>query len=1224
MVTIEVIGNPLKKDDVGTKTSVGMKNPSILSNYIPKRQRVGFRYFLNKVSISSSAATSTVVVMGDHITLIPDIQNMGGGSKFPVPLFDMESGKWLKPRPGDLFKGSFIKSNWWRVFLPEYSLYILFKYVKRRLFPKAKSLSSGDDSATYGWEGIKTTATTDTNIPIVYGMHKVGGNVIDTYVRTVDNKQHLFMLIALGEGLFQSIAGKTADEDGISGTTLGTNITINDTLISNLRDITCSVRLGADEQASVPGFYGEHRENSYTEEKLQSMVDHIHTTTGGVDTNAVRLTFQYPAIYRVKDGSYESQSVTIAIYYRLSGATPWTQFTNFPAGFLNGTYSACKINPSWKEVTIPFPAPGVYDVKVVKTSGNTTTRHFRDVFWEYMEELDYSSITYANRALLGLRILGTDQLSGGMPNVVTLVKGRKISAPKMLRSVSPYSEVSWEDSYYDADAGCYCLHTTGEHLTWDGTTFSTQFCANPVWCLKDLLTDERIGLGEFISVENLDDAAFIESAKYCDELTGTGGILPADIAARRRFRLDIVIDGSTKAPDLIQKICQTFRCYPHWYGNTIIPTIDKPEAPTTMFSRGNIIAGSYKESGLQTGAIDNCLEISYLDETDGYRQNTILVVDDASITAGDPMRKSSIFFTGITRQQQIVDLAAYSLKVMKYTLTQIAFKAAIDAVACLPDSGDGAAFGPGHVFNFAHDVPGFGLWSGRVVAGTTTSITVNQDVVLEEGKTYYAQVKHKTDVQELRVISSLPGTYVAGTPMDVSVAWDSPPENYEIFSIGLEETTVRPFRASKVTLSPEGEVAIEATEYNEEIFTSDGLTVTIPDYSNLPNPNALPQAVENLTASNLKADYDIAVLLEWTIPQIDNDYGWWDHADVYQSADPTSPRTFTQIGGTKEDGFKVSGLTPGKRYYFRVVSVSTVGKKSDLETAPEVSIATTMIDPPPRVRGLEIRSQGNATQFASKDLTLCWRGYSPAANDGILDDTNGAGFGPIPRTHHDYRVAVWAVVGGVPKCIRMEFTQECSYTYTYQMNLDDGGPYRHFSFVVRARDIFNQTSLKPACLYVQNPQVGKVTDPVATVRFQDITVTWTELTAQDLEGYEVRCATTPGTAWEGMTPFYRGKANACTFKPAVLAPTEQTLYIRVAAFDSYDRDDVLPSNEISATTKPISAAMVNSAEVVTAKGTITSWSTSGDYENQVVWNSVAGKMGIWIGGAWMYDGISVP
>jgi len=1188
MIICEIVRDPFALGK-NYRTEMPLQSPSVLRAYIPCDCLRDFKYYINRVRIPQSAIDTTVVRDGDHIIFLVDV-HAGWG---------IVALAWL-----------------WVA-----AVYTTAYYVYKTAFPAPPpKLKAPDDSPTYTWEGVHTTCETGTPISIIYGTHRVGGNVVSAYVETVSNLQYLHMLISLGEGILTSIAGVASDRDNVTPAEIGDGgrgILINNSKISNLRDVLMHIRMGNDAQDQVPGFYdAQHSENAYSDEKLEHGIEHIKTTTASQSTNAVKLTFRYPAIFRLKEGSYENETVILGISYRPTGVGGYTPIPNLQ-------YTANKISPSWQSTTITFPTSGVYDVKVVKISANTTTRHMRDVYWEYMDELVFAPCSYPNTALLAMRMLGTDQLSGSIPNVVTLIKGRKIPAPDLRLASDHNVQVDWENSYYDPDSSCYQKETSGVDLWWDGTALRDQYCANPIWCLRDLLTNTRFGMGDYVETQHLDFDAFVEMAAYCDALpkwvfdVSGGHHYPdaVEIAAHRRYRLDIVIDGSSKALDAIQTICRTFNCFLFWHGGMLVPYIDKPEIPSMMFTMGNIIEKSLQESFLSRKATVNCVEVSFLDEADDYRSNTIQVIDQESIGAGNAIRKASISLIGVSRQYQATMLAQRLLLSCKYTRRTISFKAATDALACLPDSGDGKAFMPGRVFNFAHDAPAWGIYSGRATGGTPNTITLNKDVTLENG--YHIRVKHADDTIEDHIINSPPGVYVKGESISVSEAWISPPEDYDIFSIGEVTTVVKPFRVSRLGVASSNEISIEALEYNEEIYNAAGTVVDIPDYSNLPNPNAIPQDVINLTAHNSNAEYDTTVFLEWTIPPIDNEYGWWDHAEVYVSGDTSEPRSFNQIGTTKDSGFSVKGLFPGKRYYFRVVSVSTHGKRTSLDTAPEVSIIT-KTSPPPRVQGLEILNQGNNYTFEDNNIILVWRRHSPLAIDSLIDENNGSGFGPLPVTFQDYVISVWTTIGGVPKCLRVEHAGGPTYVYTYQMNLADGGPFRHVSFTVQERDIFNQVSKYPATLFAYNPQVGKVTGVNAEVRYQDITLTWNDLHDLDLAGYEVRCSLSSADPWESMTRYYRGRSNSFTIKPLAGQPVQTTLYIRVASYDTFDDDDVNPSNQVSATTVAITSAMVASS--VSTHGTvITSWDDPG-VEGLVAWNSTAQKIGLYSDGGWKYDG----
>lgn len=65
------------------------------------------------------------------------------------------------------------------------------------LFTKKKKTVSeinnkNNDSPVYGWEGVTTTADTDIPVPLIFGKHQVGGNIVNTYIASniIENIQN--------------------------------------------------------------------------------------------------------------------------------------------------------------------------------------------------------------------------------------------------------------------------------------------------------------------------------------------------------------------------------------------------------------------------------------------------------------------------------------------------------------------------------------------------------------------------------------------------------------------------------------------------------------------------------------------------------------------------------------------------------------------------------------------------------------------------------------------------------------------------------------------------------------------------------------------------------------------------------------------------------------------------------------------------------------------------
>ena len=454
--------------------------------------------------------------------------------------------------------------------------------------------------------------------------------------------------------------------------------------------------------------------------------------------------------------------------------------------------------------------PGQYDIRVTRTSDDSSLDPLKqgDLTWYQTDELKTDSLNYPNTALLGLKLLATEQLSGGMPNITSVVKGKKVLVPNILNGATP---VDWEDYYWDGSN--YRLLADDTLLSWDGSTYVEKYSANPVWCLRDFVTNHRYGLGEFISSGNLDAISLLEMSRYCEEKIGDG-----NGGFEKRFRMDVVIDSNTKALDVLIQLCATFNAMPVYSAGGISFKIDKQANPTQLFSMGNIIKDTFVQSWKTLKEIPNVIEIQFMDKDKGYRQETIAYIDEDALAAGDPMRKSQVrLFT--TRASYAIRAGRYALKVAKYINRSISFKAGIDAVAC--QAGD--------IISVSHDVPQWGF-SGRVQAGsTTTLVKLDRTMVIEDGKSYKIRVRFSDDTIEERSITSPAGSYTE----IACTAFSSAPLNFDVYAIGETNKVKKDFRVVSIQREGRDEVQISALEYNENVY--DDSDVIIPDnnYSSL-------------------------------------------------------------------------------------------------------------------------------------------------------------------------------------------------------------------------------------------------------------------------------------------------------------------------------------------------------------------------------------------------------
>lgn len=905
MVRLNYIPNILKKDG-----RIVMEVP-----FVPA-QTVERYCSENKIDLTDCrivlsgkiADKSTVVSYGDEIMILPNVE--GGVVAAVIAIFKIIAIVATVVSVG-------------------YAIYQAVTYKKPTVggFGTA-SMGMGSDmtesSPTYGWDGIVTTQEVGRPVPIIYGEHKCGGEIINSFVSNDGDKSYLNCLLALCEGVIDSIS----------------SIAINDNPIANYTGVTTYERYGTNDQTVIPNFEDL---NDVHNVNAQLLKDNAYTYTSvGTGIEAFELYLRFPiGLYsqNQSNGSIESWSVTYKVEYKLHSAEEWTD--------LGSTTVSDKTRSVLRRIYRKDGlTAGQYDIRVTRTSDDSSFYNIGDLYLYSVSEITTDDLAYPNTALLGLKLLATDQISGGVPNITCIVKGTKVLQPKIMNGET---EVDWEDYYWDDDDEDWKLIEDDTVLSWDEATYVTKWCANPAWCMRDLLVSSRYGLGEFMTTAHIDLASFLEMAKWCDELVpdGSGGY-------EKRMRFDVVIDSATRASDLIAQIASAFRGMAFYSDGTIKFKVDKPESMVQIFGMGNIIKGTFQQQWRSKRDIYNVIEVQYLDSEKGYRQQRVACIDEAGISAGDPVRKRQIqIFT--TRITQALREGRYAMLTNKHVDESITFKAAIDAVAV--QAGD--------VIGICHDLPQWG-YSGRVQAGSTTSVVkLDQTVVISAGSTYKVKIRFADDTIEERTVTDTAGSY---TQVNVSPAFSQAPSAYDVYAFGRENVLVKPFRVISLQKENTHEVTITAIEHNSNVY--DDSAVVIPDDNFSELNTDFPEV------TNLVLEERLVKLPDGTIEdaidvsfQKPDDSGYILHkyqkARIYLSDD--AGESWELKGEATGQYFQIlGGIIDGGLYRVAVVTVDVEGTQMPIGEAPYDDITVVgKTTPPSDVTGF-------AVSFATDRLVFSW------------------------------------------------------------------------------------------------------------------------------------------------------------------------------------------------------------------------------------------------------------
>lgn len=791
----------------------------------------------------------------------------------------------------------------WTLFIIS-TAYAIYSYMNT---PSGPMFSAGEgldeDSPTASWDGIRTTQDVGLPVPVIYGEHKVGGNIINQFVSTDGDKNYLNLLICLGEGEIESIS----------------DIKINDNPYENYDGIDITEKYGTSDQSVIPNFSDLH--NVYTLNWTLTKNNASTHTTINDDVEGFELTFNMPnGLFQTDaSGNVLSWSVDIKVEYRLVGAGSWTDLGTT-------TISAKSRSAVRRVISKQGLTAGRYEIRVTKTSDDSSLEPIRtgDLILLNVDEIKTDDLSYPNLALLGLKAMATDQLSGSTPNVTCSVKGRKIRIPKVTIFATG-EEQDWEDYYWDPDYdsgnGAYRLISDDTVLYWDESTYVDRWCANPIWCIRDLLINDRYGLGNIITTDHISEADYLAMSRICEEKVSDG-----ESGYEKKYRLDVVIDSKTKALDLLVQLASSFDAFIFYSEGAIKIAIDEDDDPVQIFGMGDIVKDSMTQVWKSKKESYNVVNVQFMDKDKDYAWETISIMDDDSIAAGDTIREKSIRCF-VTKTSYAVRAGERALKIAQNIDQSLTFKAGIG----------GLAVSPGDIIGFSHDVPQIGF-SGRIKAGsTTTSIELDRDVTIESGKTYHLTIQFADDTIETKTVSNSPGTTDTIT---VSSAFSQAPAAFDRYSFGEQNINYKKYRVLGCQVDENLSVSLSCIEINSAVYSLSeavipetnysALTLTIPDVEDL--------SINEMVVIGNSGDLINTIEAYWRKPDV-TDYRLnnFVKAKVFISDDSGS--SWIEVGETTSNKLIINeNIVTGQTYSIAVVSCSSNNMQNAIADSPQDTI----------------------------------------------------------------------------------------------------------------------------------------------------------------------------------------------------------------------------------------------------------------------------------------------
>lgn len=673
----------------------------------------------------------------------------------------------------------------------------------------------------------------------------------------------------------------------------------------NFKDVSFETRTGTSSQTVIPVTRNVATTKSVagagTSIPQGSAGRVIQITDSDVDAVSVQITV--PALQQLSDeGDIFGTDVELAILVQYSGGGYQTVLSGGSAKIAGRTP-----DPYVRDYLVNLNGAFPVNIKVQRiTADSTSSKLQNEIQFNTYVEIKYDKRSYPNSALVGLKV-DAEQFSS-IPSRKYLVKGIKVKIP--------------HNATVNADGS---LSYTG---TFNGTLGAAQYTNDPAWCLYDLLTSSRYGLGAHVIETEIDKFSFYAASVYCsqqvDDGTGTGGTEP-------RFTCNVNINNQQEAYNVVNQMCSVFRAMPYYEAGNLTITQDAPKDASYLFTLANVLEPGFTYSNTSQRQRPTVVIAKYLD-LELRDINYVEEIDTANQSRYGTVVKNIDAFA-CTSRGQAARLAKWLLYMSNVERETVAFTTSIDA---------GAVVRPGQIIEIADPVRSGERRGGRIVSATTNSVTVDDATGLSiQGASTLSAVLPDGTVEQVTVSGITNNVFSLGQHFSVAPN----PNSVWIFETSTILTTT--WRVLEVKEQDRTNYVITASEYNSGKYNhiENGIALPVRDVTNLDIPPAAPS---NVSATE--------VIYENTgIARVKIVVSWTSTSDTHYIRYRLQNGNFISRTVDNSKSYEILDTIAGN-YQIEVYSVSSSGLRSTTFNTPQSPffVAKGKTDPPSNVSGVSL------------------------------------------------------------------------------------------------------------------------------------------------------------------------------------------------------------------------------------------------------------------------------
>ncbi|EJS0728496.1 TPA: host specificity protein J [Escherichia coli] len=664
--------------------------------------------------------------------------------------------------------------------------------------------------------------------------------------------------------------------DGLKSVLLNSTPVLDSEGNTNISGVTVVFRAGEQEQTPPEGF-----ESSGSETVLGTEVKYdtpITRTITSANIDRLRFTFGVQALVETTSkGDRNPSEVRLLVQIQRNGG--WVTEKDITIkGKTTSQYLA--------SVVVDNLPPRPFNIRMRRMTPDSTTDQLQNkTLWSSYTEIIDVKQCYPNTALVGVQVdseqFGSQQVSRNYH-----LRGRILQVP----------------SNYNPQTRQY----SG---IWDGT-LKPAYSNNMAWCLWDMLTHPRYGMGKRLGAADVDKWALYVIGQYCDQSVpdGFGGTEP-------RITCNAYLTTQRKAWDVLSDFCSAMRCMPVWNGQTLTFVQDRQSDKVWTYNRSNVVMPDdgapfrYSFSALKDR--HNAVEVNWIDPNNGWETATELVEDTQAIARyGRNVTKMDAF--GCTSRGQAHRAGLWLIKTELLETQTVDFSV----------GAEGLRHVPGDVIEICDDDYAGISTGGRVLAvnSQTRTLTLDREITLpSSGTTLISLVDGSGNPVSVEVQSVTDGVKVKVSRVPDGVA------EYSVWGLKLPTLRQRLFRCVSIRENDDGTYAITAVQHvpEKEAIVDNGAHFD-GEQSGTVN-GVTPPAVQHLTAEVTADSGEYQVLARWDTPKVVKGVSFLLRLTV--AADDGSER-LVSTARTTETTYRFTQLALGN-YRLTVRAANAWGQQGD-------------------------------------------------------------------------------------------------------------------------------------------------------------------------------------------------------------------------------------------------------------------------------------------------------